>query len=204
VESKAPAEDVQATALNGAQVTSLVGIVDKLALGQLPSDGAKALIQAAFPAMPLALVETMISSMEGFVPKPAAEESIPAPEPLTQEGNAFRPILADLLNRFARRMTKEAKAAPAKFQELLDTQASDHRKAFDDSLKAAVGVIAAIKGEKPEAFLSAVHGRFFAAFLAQFAPILDMPANDLAANVERVGKAFEDTIADQICDAVLA
>ncbi len=68
--------DVQGTALNGAQVTSLVSMLTQLAAGQLPDDTVEALIKAAFPAVSDELVAQMLSGMKGFTPTTPIE---PAP-----------------------------------------------------------------------------------------------------------------------------
>lgn len=60
--------DVQGTALNGAQVTSLVSMLTQLAAGQLPDDTVEALIKAAFPAVSDELVAQMLAGMKGFTP----------------------------------------------------------------------------------------------------------------------------------------
>lgn len=62
------AEDVQAQALNGAQVTSLITMLTQLAANQLPADTVEALIKAAFPLVPEQLVNQMLSGMNGFTP----------------------------------------------------------------------------------------------------------------------------------------
>jgi hypothetical protein len=69
-----PEDDVQALALNGAQVSSLQGIIESVALGQLPGTAARGIIKAAFPAIPQADVDAMVSSAEGFMPRPPAPE----------------------------------------------------------------------------------------------------------------------------------
>jgi len=56
----APAVNVAATALNGAQVTSLVEILSQVAAGAMPKDSAKAVIAASFPTLPQQLVAAII------------------------------------------------------------------------------------------------------------------------------------------------
>jgi len=63
--------DVQATALNGAQVTALVEIALKVATGELPRESAKAIARAAFP---LVSEETIDAIFDSIIPKPPAEE----------------------------------------------------------------------------------------------------------------------------------
>jgi lambda family phage portal protein len=67
-----PDENVQATALNGAQVMSLVGIMDKVALKEYPPDGAKKLIEASYPAMDRKLISEMVESVAKHQPPSTA------------------------------------------------------------------------------------------------------------------------------------
>lgn len=56
--------DVQATALNGAQVTSMVIVCDKLAAGQWTKGATEATLQGAFPAMGKDLIARIVSELE--------------------------------------------------------------------------------------------------------------------------------------------
>lgn len=69
--SSAQTGDVQATALNGAQVAALVEIALKVATGELPRESAKAIARAAFPLVSDDLIDAIF---ESIVPKPPAEE----------------------------------------------------------------------------------------------------------------------------------
>lgn len=77
----APATDpsgatvVQDTALNGAQVASLLSIVNAVAAGQLPKATARAMILAAFPGIADGTVDAMLNGLDGFTP------AAPAPAP---------------------------------------------------------------------------------------------------------------------------
>lgn len=62
--------DVQATALNGAQVTSLVGVIDKLTAKTYTGPATKALIQGAFPGFGEALIDTLITELQNYQPPP--------------------------------------------------------------------------------------------------------------------------------------
>lgn len=55
--------DVQATALNGAQVDSLMGIVDKITLGSMSKETGLAMIQIAFPSVALAQAQALINGI---------------------------------------------------------------------------------------------------------------------------------------------
>jgi lambda family phage portal protein len=71
--------DVQATALNGAQIASLVLICDKLSQEQYPKDGSRAMIEAAFPMMDRKLISEMVDSIFDHDPPP-----LPSAEPVKQ------------------------------------------------------------------------------------------------------------------------
>lgn len=65
--------DVQATALNGAQITGLLAVTTAVAQGQLPAGSAKATLRAAFPTLPDSLIAEIVDPLEEF--EPAAQES---------------------------------------------------------------------------------------------------------------------------------
>jgi len=75
-----PATDVAATALNGAQIDSLLSIVQAVSSGTLTKETALPLIQAAFPTIPVAMVEAMINGAAKAEPLPAKDvPALPAP-----------------------------------------------------------------------------------------------------------------------------
>lgn len=55
--------DVAATALNGAQIASLVDIVMQSAAGAVPVTSAKAIVQAAFPTLPATTVDAIFADV---------------------------------------------------------------------------------------------------------------------------------------------
>jgi hypothetical protein len=55
--------DVAATALNGAQITSLVDIVMQSAAGAVPVTSAKAIVTAAFPTLPAATIDAIFADV---------------------------------------------------------------------------------------------------------------------------------------------
>lgn len=65
------ASAVQDTALNGAQVTSLLEIINAVAAGDMPKATAKPLILAAFPGITEAQVEAMLAPIKEGSAKPA-------------------------------------------------------------------------------------------------------------------------------------
>lgn len=77
-----PTGDVQATALNGAQVEALKAIIAEVAIGNLPAATARPLILASFPGVAESLVDAMLSGLNGFTPpQPEAPQPPPAPAP---------------------------------------------------------------------------------------------------------------------------
>lgn len=64
---------VQDTALNGAQVTSLVDLASQVAAGKLPVDSAVAIAAAAFPAVPPETVNAIFDPLRNFTPAPDPE-----------------------------------------------------------------------------------------------------------------------------------
>ena len=83
-----PAEDVQAAALNGAQIASLLEIVNAVASGTLPADTGAALIAASFPTLTAGQIGAMLAPLDGFepatppaAPNPFAPSPPPDPDP---------------------------------------------------------------------------------------------------------------------------
>lgn len=65
--------NVQASALNGAQVTALVDVIDRVSNGTLSDAAAKALIAASFPAFTSEVIDKMVDS--AVVKTPAADSA---------------------------------------------------------------------------------------------------------------------------------
>lgn len=74
------ATDVQATAMNGAQVTALQGLIVAVANGEIPPQSAAAALAAAFPLLDKNDIDAMINPLLNFTPKPE-EPATPEPEP---------------------------------------------------------------------------------------------------------------------------
>jgi HK97 family phage portal protein len=73
---------VQDTALNGAQVASLLEIIQSVADGKLPLATARAMIRASFPAVSDTTVDDMLKGLDGSTPAaPAAAAHPPAADP---------------------------------------------------------------------------------------------------------------------------
>jgi HK97 family phage portal protein len=77
------ATDVQAAAMNGAQVTSLQALLVAVSDESIPADTARAAILAAFPLLTAAQVDAMINPLADF--EPAEPDTPPAVEPDTQD-----------------------------------------------------------------------------------------------------------------------
>ena len=72
---------VQDTALNGAQVTALQGMLQSVANGELPLETARAMIAAAFPALTPEQIDAMVRPLATFKPKEDQGASPPPPPP---------------------------------------------------------------------------------------------------------------------------
>lgn len=88
----AAGEPVADTALNGAQVASLVDLAAKVQTGELPKDTAIAIAKAAFPAISSAIIDEM------FAPITASAPAVPASAPSARDSKG----------RFARKAERYA------------------------------------------------------------------------------------------------
>lgn len=86
-------QDVQATALNGAQVTALLAIIEAVTSGTMPVEAAAAAIGAAFPALTDPEIAAIIDPLRGYEP--------PAPEPLApaNDGGESDKLMADAVTK---------------------------------------------------------------------------------------------------------
>jgi capsid protein len=73
--AEAETATVQDTALNGAQVEALIGLVEKVVLGQLSFESARAIAEAAFPAVDPALIDKIFNGAKSFKPTPPADDT---------------------------------------------------------------------------------------------------------------------------------
>ena len=80
-----PTGDVQATALNGAQIKSLVEVVQSVAAGELPIASAIQLVMISFPTVTEEQARALLSPSEGFVAS-APQPTSPPPSPSQGEG----------------------------------------------------------------------------------------------------------------------
>ncbi len=63
--------------MNGAQVASMQETILAVADGSIPRETARAMFQAAFPAVPVEQIDAMLDPLKSFKPKP--KPSAPAP-----------------------------------------------------------------------------------------------------------------------------
>lgn len=77
-----PIVDIQQLALNGAQVTALLEIIQMVTDKLLSPDTAKPLIAASFPSLTEKQINDMVDTAAGFDPKPVEDPATPTgPEP---------------------------------------------------------------------------------------------------------------------------
>lgn len=79
----AAADQVQGTALNGAQITALAAIVQAVAAGEMSVDAAEALIRISFPAVAASAIADLTRALEAMAakPKPVIKPEPKPPEP---------------------------------------------------------------------------------------------------------------------------
>lgn len=74
-------KDVQSSAMNGAQVSSMQGLIVAVSDGSIPPETASAAIAAAFPLLSSAQIDAIINPLKNFDPAPAPGASAPAVAP---------------------------------------------------------------------------------------------------------------------------
>lgn len=160
-----PAADVQSQALNGAQVASLMEIVQAVTAGELPADTARAMIKAAFPALTDAQIAAMIDPLSNFEPKepPAGgtppsrtPESVPPPkvdpppaDRLQAVGAAHRELLVDRLTRLQTIEVEQVRKAAARggnFVEWLDKFCGQQKERIREGVQPVLAAILAAEG----------------------------------------------------------
>ena len=164
----APVTDVQATALNGAQVTSLLEVVTKVSTGEIPKESAKPIIQASFPTFGADLINSIIDPIEAKAPEPA---KAPAPPPDAgggsgdppandppandpppndqQQRSAVQIVLGDAIQRMLRREAealRRASKSPADFLDRLDAFYAGHQATYRRAIEPAARAMAALGG----------------------------------------------------------
>lgn len=151
------AANVAASALNGAQVTSLVDVITQVGTGAMPKETAKPVLQAAFPSFSPELIDSIIDPIE---PGSISADGVPAapvdttaqPSGVymglsTQQWNRNRKAIQKTLDEFAAGTMGEATARvflasvgmPQSDIDILISDASDGT--LDQSLPAEVEAV---------------------------------------------------------------
>ena len=79
--ANANADTVADTALNGAQITSALDMLEKAALGSVPIESVEALLRASFPSTRPELIEAMIAPLRRAR---SAAAALPPAQPTNQ------------------------------------------------------------------------------------------------------------------------
>lgn len=66
--------DIQSTALNGAQISSLLEIINSMTSEQISVETGRAMIEAAFPNIDSAIIDRIIAGARNFKPKPIEQQ----------------------------------------------------------------------------------------------------------------------------------
>jgi capsid protein len=77
--SVAASANVAATALNGAQIVSLLQIVSQVVDGRLPAESARSAMKMSFPTLRDEQIDELLTPLEGFTPKVSANGEPVAP-----------------------------------------------------------------------------------------------------------------------------
>lgn len=163
--------DVQATALNGAQIAALQAISTQLSVGELPPDGTRSMLKVSFPLMDRDEIDVIISDLAKFAkeqdkkePPPTERDAPPFGGPPAQPGgNADNPPLsvaprdtalaaarALFVEAFGRLAAKEQKGAlwaaqkPKLFMSRLDEFFERHRKTYVEQIDGPLGALSAL------------------------------------------------------------
>lgn len=80
-------EEISKTALNGAQISSLLSILEQVGLGILPKASAQLVAEASFPTIPASSISAMLSPIAEGSNQPVAPTSLPVQEKATEESD---------------------------------------------------------------------------------------------------------------------
>ncbi len=103
--------DVQDTALNGAQITSLVEIILRVASGELPAESAKAACLAAFPSLDDEEVNRLIDPAAAAAsnrPEPAPEAPSPVQQTAAASSRTLQRLAAKNVGDLGARIERQA------------------------------------------------------------------------------------------------
>lgn len=137
------------------------------------------------------------STAQGDQTEPA--KNPPAPKKTKNVGTALRGVLADAINRVARRVTFDAKATSkkqVKFLQWIDGGALEHRGVFDEAMSPGIQALAFLTGRNEAAICCDLSGRFFSELTSRLKPLLEPPhlAQQLTENVTTACLKFEAEI----------
>jgi phage gp29-like protein len=130
---------VQDTALNGAQVASLLQVLGMAATGTLPKESATQVIKAAFPGVPDQLVAGMINPIEVKAPEPTAPApNLPAASGVRAAPDAPKPKaeFAEPKKTWLRGLLPFAPKQPKKEQDDIDILADKAEAASAEAMDA--------------------------------------------------------------------
>ena len=87
------ATDIAGTALNGAQVQALASLAGQVATGQLPLNSARAIAGAAFPMVPIDVLDSVFNPLRTFTPEPEPAAT-PAAKAMQTKADGYEPTKA--------------------------------------------------------------------------------------------------------------
>jgi hypothetical protein len=121
--------DVASTALNGAQITSLVDLVTQVGMKLIPIASAKAIAIASFPFLSQAVVDQIFNGLDS-VPTPPTLPNPPATTPARSHESIILRLLDDAGERLQNvecSAVKRFANKPAEFLTKLDHFCAEHR-----------------------------------------------------------------------------
>jgi HK97 family phage portal protein len=138
--------DVAAQAMNGAQIASLVEILNAVTAGTIPVESAHAVISASFPGIPSDQIDGMLNPLRK-VETPAAPDAAP-----TEALDAVRDVLRESVGRCVRRECQAARRASRKpgFREWTESYYPDHATLLHASITPGLRALVAIGGNPHE------------------------------------------------------
>jgi HK97 family phage portal protein len=188
-------DNVQATALNGAQISSLLTIVQNIQAGTVPVDSAKGLIAASFPDLSPAEIDAIIGSVQ-----PHAD---PMPNPMSKPDarEAVRAMLADPVSRMIRVECSAVRRAckQERFDLWVDKFYEKHAQMNMDAITPALQAARAL-GSVPQQLRRPFdwHGR-----RSLLALVTTTPPDEMPAAVDKLCTEWEATRVDQIVDELM-
>jgi hypothetical protein len=105
-------QDVQAQALNGTQISSLLEVVNAIASGTVSAEAGKVLVSVCFPAISAGTVASLVDAIEVKEPPPPPPAMLPAPPPVEpvdqgdQPDDKLDPARAATVSRITTRLRK--------------------------------------------------------------------------------------------------